>query len=151
MAEPTEQSDDAHPELLIELRFTEDSRFLYLFVEDPESRYDLPEEAVLRQIEIRLTGTAPATHRAAARAVDIPYRVADVGRIPRRAGTPPGHRIMTIAPLSELAIAGEARIRRGGAGSSCVQRIHLHWPDGRRDVYARRPGHKLVFRRTTSS
>lgn len=152
MAEPQEQSGNETPNLLIEVRFLPRSRCLFLFAENPTDPVHLPPDDVLRQITVRLQGTAPSTRRTAARTVDVPYRIVDrIGGVPARKLGQHSIRILMLEPLSELAQAGEERIRRSVEGSACVKQVHLHWPDGREETYARRPGHRQVFSRVTSS
>lgn len=137
--------------MFIEIRFFPGSRCLFI----AEKRADpvpIPRDEVLQKLIVRFRGTSLATRLSAARQIEVPYRVD--GRIcdttSQETGHPPG-RLLMLEPLSELARAGEDRIRRRTSKSSCIERIQLLWPDGREESYTRRSGHQTVFTRTTSS
>ncbi|MEK7073259.1 MAG: hypothetical protein AAB974_02355 [Patescibacteria group bacterium] len=136
----------AEQQMFIEVRFFPGSRCLFLFAENPLDPVPVPRDEVLQKLIIRLRGTSPATRQNAARQIEVPYRVD--GRI---GGRRPLIRILMLEPLSELAQAGEDRIRRHTSRSSCIERIQLLWPDGHDESYTRRSGHRLVFTRATSS
>lgn len=152
MAEPMERTGTPMPEMAIEVRFfSPGARCLFLFAEKPDDPIQLPPDDVLQKLTVRLQGTVPGTRRAAPRTIDVPYRVdGRIGRVrPRILGLQP-IRILMLEPISPLARLGEDRIRRQIKKSACVKEVHLIWPDGLRETYARRSGHQLVFSRVTS-
>ncbi|TAK05360.1 hypothetical protein EPO33_05355 [Patescibacteria group bacterium] len=152
MAEPQASPVSGYASLDIEVKFLEWTRCLFLKARDPWDLRPPPPDEMLQKLVVRLQGTTPGTRRTAGRQVGIPYRVEGrIGGVPARRVGQQTIRILKLEPVSPLALAGEERIRRRSGGSDCVDCVHLRWPDGREETYARRAGHKRIFSLVTSS